>query len=293
MLKDFLQFVQTKVSLNTENLIGNSNEIEKSMAHTSLASSKMIRAALLIASGKLNANIHKSSLITLASAVEMMHSYSLIHDDLPCMDDDDFRRSKPSNHIVFGEANAVLSGDALQALAFETIVNDKLLSDEQKIQSIKILSSACGKNGMIYGQHLDIENEQNPDLDINELDYIHNLKTGRLIESSIFLGQVGSSLSEIDYKRLNEFSANIGLAFQIKDDVLDVTSSSKKLGKTALSDKKNNKSTYVNIVGVDNSIKRYNLLIEDAIIALDKISFDSESYNYLKDLAEYVIKREN
>jgi geranylgeranyl pyrophosphate synthase len=293
MLKDFLQFVQTKVSLNTENLIGNSNEIEKSMAHTSLASSKMIRAALLIASGKLNANIHESSLITLASAVEMMHSYSLIHDDLPCMDDDDFRRSKPSNHIVFGEANAVLAGDALQALAFETIVNDKLLSDEQKIQSIKILSSACGKNGMIYGQHLDIENEQNPDLDINELDYIHNLKTGRLIESSIFLGQVGSSLSEIDYKRLNEFSANIGLAFQIKDDVLDVTSSSKKLGKTALSDKKNNKSTYVNIVGVDNSIKRYNLLIEDAIIALDKISFDSESYNYLKDLAEYVIKREN
>ena len=293
MLKDFLQFVQTKVSLNTENLIGNSNEIEKSMAHTSLASSKMIRAALLIASGKLNANIHGSSLITLASAVEMMHSYSLIHDDLPCMDDDDFRRSKPSNHIVFGEANAVLAGDALQALAFETIVNDKLLSDEQKIQSIKILSSACGKNGMIYGQHLDIENEQNPDLDINELDYIHNLKTGRLIESSIFLGQVGSSLSEIDYKILNEFSANIGLAFQIKDDVLDVISSSKKLGKTALSDKKNNKSTYVNIVGVDNSIKRYNLLIEDAIIALDKISFDSESYNYLKDLAEYIIKREN
>ena len=293
MLKDFLQFVQTKVSLNTENLIGNSNEIEQSMAHTSLASSKMIRAALLIASGKLNANIHESSLITLASAVEMMHSYSLIHDDLPCMDDDDFRRSKPSNHIVFGEANAVLAGDALQALAFETIVNDMLLSDEQKIQSIKILSSACGKNGMIYGQHLDIENEQNPDLDINELDYIHNLKTGRLIESSIFLGQVGSSLSEIDYKRLNEFSANIGLAFQIKDDVLDVTSSSKKLGKTALSDKKNNKSTYANIVGVDNSIKRYNLLIEDAIIALDKISFDSESYNYLKDLAEYVIKREN
>jgi len=293
MLKDFLQFVQTKVSLNTENLIGNLNEIEKSMAHTSLASSKMIRAALLIASGKLNANIHGSSLITLASAVEMMHSYSLIHDDLPCMDDDDFRRSKPSNHIVFGEANAVLAGDALQALAFETIVNDKLLSDEQKIQSIKILSSACGKNGMIYGQHLDIENEQNPDLDINELDYIHNLKTGRLIESSIFLGQVGSSLSEIDYKILNEFSANIGLAFQIKDDVLDVISSSKKLGKTALSDKKNNKSTYVNIVGVDNSIKRYNLLIEDAIIALDKISFDSESYNYLKDLAEYIIKREN
>ncbi|MFL2715872.1 MAG: polyprenyl synthetase family protein [Gammaproteobacteria bacterium] len=293
MLKDFLQFVQTKVSLNTENLIGNSNEIEKSMAHTSLASSKMIRAALLVASGKLNTNIHESSLITLASAVEMMHSYSLIHDDLPCMDDDDFRRSKPSNHIVFGEANAVLAGDALQALAFETIVDDKLLSDEQKIQSTKILSSACGKNGMIYGQHLDIENEENTDLDINELDYIHNLKTGRLIESSIFLGQVGSSLSEIDSKRLNEFSANIGLAFQIKDDVLDITSSSETLGKSALSDKKNNKSTYVNIVGVDSSVNRYNSLIKDAIITLDKISFDSESHNYLKDLAEYIIKREN
>ena len=292
MLKDFLQFVQTKVSLNTENLIGNLNEIEKSIAHTSLASSKMIRAALLIASGKLNANIHGSSLITLASAVEMMHSYSLIHDDLPCMDDDDFRRSKPSNHIVFGEANAVLAGDALQALAFETIVNDKLLSDEQKIQSIKILSSACGKNGMIYGQHLDIENEQNPDLDLIELDNIHYLKTGRLIESSILLGQAGSNLSEIDSKRLNIFSANIGLAFQIKDDVLDVTGSSETLGKSSMSDKKNNKSTYVNIVGVDNSINRYNALVKDAIIALDKISFNSKSHNYLKDLAEYIIKRE-
>ena len=292
MLKDFLQFVETKVSLNTENLIGNSNEIEKSMAHTSLASSKMIRAALLIASGKLNESIDESSLITLASAVEMMHSYSLIHDDLPCMDDDDFRRSKPANHIVFGEANAVLAGDALQALAFETIANDKHLSNEQKIKSIKILSSACGKNGMIYGQHLDIENEQNPDLDLIELDNIHYLKTGRLIESSIFLGQVGSNLSEIDSKRLNIFSANIGLAFQIKDDVLDVTGSSETLGKSSLSDKKNNKSTYVNIVGVDNSINRYNSLVKDAIIALDKISFNSKSHNYLKDLAEYIIKRE-
>ena len=292
MLKDFLQFVETKVSLNTENLIGNSNEIEKSMAHTSLASSKMIRAALLIASGKLNESIHESSLITLASAVEMMHSYSLIHDDLPCMDDDDFRRSKPANHIVFGEANAVLAGDALQALAFETIANDKHLSNEQKIKCIKILSSACGKNGMIYGQHLDIENEQNPDLDLIELDNIHCLKTGRLIESSIFLGQVGSNLSEIDSKRLNIFSANIGLAFQIKDDVLDVTGSSETLGKSSMSDKKNNKSTYVNIVGVDSSINRYNALVKDAIIALDKISFNSKSHNYLKDLAEYIINRE-
>ena len=292
MLKDFLQFVETKVSLNTENLIGNSNEIEKSMAHTSLATSKLIRAALLIASGKLNESIHESSLITLASAVEMMHSYSLIHDDLPCMDDDDFRRSKPANHIVFGEANAVLAGDALQALAFETIANDKHLSNEQKIKCIKILSSACGKNGMIYGQHLDIENEQNPDLDLIELDNIHCLKTGRLIESSIFLGQVGSNLSEIDSKRLNIFSANIGLAFQIKDDVLDVTGSSETLGKSSMSDKKNNKSTYVNIVGVDSSINRYNALVKDAIIALDKISFNSKSHNYLKDLAEYIINRE-
>lgn len=294
MLDSFLPSIQKKVSSRIKSLIGDSNLIEKSMAHTSLASSKMIRAGLLIASGGLNSNIKSDSLISMASAVEMMHSYSLIHDDLPCMDDDDMRRNQPSNHVVFGEANAVLAGDALQALAFEVIARDKNLSALQKVESIKILASACGKNGMIYGQHLDIENENNPNLKKSELDNIHKLKTGKLIESSILLGQVDSGLGEKDLQNLKNFSALIGLAFQIKDDVLDVVGASEKMGKSNLSDQKNEKSTYVGIVGLEESISRYKKLTKDAISSLKKISFSNRANSKeLEKLATFIIDRDN
>ena len=150
MLEAFLSHTRDQVSKNVKKIIGNSNLIEKAMSYSVLGESKMIRAGLIVASGKINKNISKSSLITFASAVELIHTYSLIHDDLPAMDDDDLRRGKKSNHIKFGEANAILAGDALQTLAYEIICNDSSTNDKDKIEAIKMISKACGKNGMVY-----------------------------------------------------------------------------------------------------------------------------------------------
>ena len=250
MLKDFLQFVETKVSLNTENLIGNSNEIEKSMAHTSLASSKMIRAALLIASGKLNESIHESSLITLASSVEMMHSYSLIHDDLPCMDDDDLRRGKPTLHKKFNESTAVLAGDALQTLAFNLILEDENLDSTEKQELLSDLAKRIGPEGMVLGQNLDIEYEKkNPSFD--EIIEMNRLKTGLLIEFSILSSFYLKGDLTKDWYQL---AKNIGISFQLIDDLLDLSETTEKIGKTAKKDLKNNKKTIPICFGIDKTI---------------------------------------
>ena len=159
MLQDFLSQTRDQVSQNIEKSIGQSNLIENAMSYSALGESKMVRAALIIASGKINKNISHSSLITLATAVELIHTYSLIHDDLPSMDDDDLRRGKDSNHIKFGEANAILAGDALQSLAYEIICDENSLDARYKVEAIKMISKACGKNGMVFGQYLDINAE--------------------------------------------------------------------------------------------------------------------------------------
>ena len=147
------------------------------------------RQALVLASGKINKNINDSSLISFATAIELLHTYSLIHDDLPSMDNDDLRRGKESSHIKFGEANAILAGDALQTLAYEIICDDQYLASNHKIDAIKMISNACGKDGMVYGQYLDI-NSSNKDINENKIEKIHRLKTGKLIQCSVLLGQI-------------------------------------------------------------------------------------------------------
>ena len=245
--------------------ISNKNRIEEAMAYSALADSKMIRAGLVFASSETNINIAKESIITLSSAVELMHTYSLIHDDLPCMDDDDLRRNQPSSHIKYGEANAVLAGDALQALSYEIIVNDNFLSSDDKVNAINLLSKACGKNGMVLGQYLDIENENNQSIDIDKLDEIHNLKTGKLIECAVMLGQIGSNLEPDSLSILRDFSCKIGLAFQITDDILDVTQIESVLGKNKNSDVKNNKLTYIDIIGLEEAKVKAKKLTNSAL----------------------------
>ena len=191
MLKEFLSQVRDQVSTNIKKSIGETNPIEIAMSYSALSKSKMIRAGLIFASGKINESISINSLVTLASAVELIHTYSLIHDDLPCMDDDDLRRGKESCHIKFGEANAILAGDALQTLAYEMVCNDINLDSDEKINAIKLISSACGKNGMVYGQFLDIENESKK-INKDVIENIHSLKTGKLIECAVMLGQIGN-----------------------------------------------------------------------------------------------------
>ncbi|MDC3375398.1 polyprenyl synthetase family protein [Gammaproteobacteria bacterium] len=288
MLPEFLSQVKELVINKIRISIGKSNLIEEVMSYSALAESKMIRAGLVFASSRTNKNLHEDSIITLASAVELMHTYSLIHDDLPCMDNDDLRRNQPSSHIKYGEANAVLSGDALQALAYEIIVNDLHMNPDEKVKTIKILSRACGKNGMVYGQYLDIRNENNKDVDKDMLDQIHNLKTGKLIECSVMLGQIGSDI-KIDL--FKEFASYIGLAFQITDDILDVTQTEEVLGKNKNSDIKNNKITYIDVLGLDGAKEKAKELTELSLDTIDRI--DIAGKDKLKNMAKYLVGRQN
>lgn len=288
MLNQFLLDLREKISLNMKKSIGESNFIEKSMAYSSITNSKMIRAGIIVASGRINKNIHYDSLLTLATAVELIHTYSLIHDDLPSMDDDDFRRGKQSNHIKFGEANAILTGDALQALAYEVICDDTKLKSDNKIEAIKLISNACGKNGMVLGQHLDIESESK-DLNIKNIDNIYSLKTGRLIECSVMLGQINNNDDKIK-KILYSFGKKIGLAFQITDDILEATSDQNTLGKNNNSDLKNNKSTYIKVTGLKEAKSKSHELSFSAIKSLDELKMTET--NMLIELAKYISYRE-
>ena len=289
MLEAFLSHTRDQVSKNVKKIIGNSNLIEKAMSYSVLGESKMIRAGLIVASGNINNNISKSSLITFASAVELIHTYSLIHDDLPAMDDDDLRRGKKSNHIVFGEANAILAGDALQTLAYEIICNDSSTNDKDKIEAIKMISKACGKNGMVYGQHLDI-NAETKKIDKHSIENIHQLKTGKLIQCSVMLGQI-SNENNNEINSFKSFGKKIGLAFQITDDILEAISSEEILGKDIQSDVKNCKSTYVSVLGLDESKKESKKLMESAISDLQNI--ESKDKDLLIELAKYISLREN
>ena len=292
MVSQYLSEVRELVKAKLTTSIGNSNPIEKSMVYSAIAESKMVRAGLIFASAEINSSLKRDSVITLAASIELMHTYSLIHDDLPCMDDDDIRRNQPSNHIKYGEANAVLSGDALQALSYEIICNDIYLSDNNKLKALKLLSQACGKNGMVLGQHLDIENENNlTKTDQENLDHIHQLKTGKLIECSILFGQINNDLNDSELQNFKSFSRKLGLAFQIIDDVLDVTESSENLGKNNNSDIKNNKDTYVNIIGIEPSRARAKSLIESSIADLNNNNLTNT--DKLVDIAYYLIERRN
>ena len=292
MVSQYLSEVKELVKTKLTESIGNSNPVEKSMAYSAIAESKMVRAGLIFASSEINSSLEHDSVITLAASIELMHTYSLIHDDLPCMDDDDIRRNQPSNHIKYGEANAVLSGDALQALSYEIICNDIYLSDNNKVKALKHLSHACGKNGMVLGQHLDIDNENNlAKTDQESLDHIHQLKTGKLIECSVLFGQLNNDLNDNEIQNLKSFSRKLGLAFQIIDDVLDVTESSEVLGKNSNSDIKNNKDTYVNILGVESSRARAKSLVESAIADLN--NNNPANIDKLVDIAYYLIERRN
>ena len=288
MLKQFLLDLREKISLNMKKSIGDSNFIEKAMTYSSISNSKMIRAGIIFASGRINKNIHNDSLLTLATAVELIHTYSLIHDDLPSMDDDNFRRGKESNHIKFGEANAILTGDALQALAYEVICDDKKLDSDGKIKAIKLISNACGKNGMVLGQHLDIESESK-DLNVKAIDKIYSLKTGTLIECSVMLGQINNNNEKIK-EILTSFGKKIGLAFQITDDILEATSNQNILGKNSDSDEKNNKSTYIKVIGIKEAKKKSYDLSSSAIKSLEGLMITET--NMLLELAKYISYRE-
>ena len=268
----FLTRTRELIHLKLSSVISSSSLIEEAMRYSVLSDSKVIRPGLVMASGILNNNLTEDSLITLACSVELIHTYSLIHDDLPSMDDDDMRRGKDSSHVRFGEANAILAGDALHDLAFELIASDEDMNDAAKINAVNILAKASGSKGMVLGQYLDIESEKlNSNLNLDEIEKIHSLKTGRLIQASFLMGQLESSLDIKKQEMLSEFGSKIGLAFQIYDDILDETGDSSVLGKSIKSDIKNQKQTYVKVVGLDQSNYIANKLATQSIDILDKM----------------------
>lgn len=240
------------------------DEIYLAVNYSLMAGGKRIRPVILLEF----CNICGGSIVSalpVACALEMIHTYSLIHDDLPCMDDDDLRRGKPTNHIVFGEAGAVLAGDALLNLAFETIVNfaaSSGLSNEQIIKILQYLSTASGIKGMIGGQVIDMRFEKTA-ADIESLRSMHRLKTGAMFKASAVLGCICANASEDKIKSAENFADNFGLAFQITDDILDVVGSAEKTGKNK-SDVNNNKSTFVSLLGMENAKKEAEKYINNA-----------------------------
>jgi geranylgeranyl pyrophosphate synthase len=287
----FLTRTRELIHHKLTSVITSSSLIDEAMRYSVLSDSKVIRPGLVMASGILNNNLTEDSLISLACSVELIHTYSLIHDDLPSMDDDDMRRGKDSSHVRFGEANAILAGDALHDLAFELIASDEDMNDAAKINAVNILAKASGSKGMVLGQYLDIESEKlNSNLNLDEIEKIHSLKTGRLIQASILMGQLESSLDIKKQEMLSEFGSKIGLAFQVYDDILDETGDSSVLGKSIKSDIKNQKQTYVKVVGLDQSNYIANKLATQSIDILDKMEL-GDAINNLKSLAEYMVNR--
>ena len=222
-----------------------------------------------------------------ACALEMIHTYSLIHDDLPAMDNDDLRRGMPTNHIKFGEATAILAGDALLNRAFEVVSDYRGKNPENALRAINILATSSGTEGMIGGQVADIEGE-NKALSLDELRYIHLLKTGAIIRSACVIGAVMSGASCEEIQAVDEFAKNFGIAFQIRDDILDVISTDDELGKPVGSDEKSNKSTYVSLLGLEKSEMLVEEYSDKAICAL---AIFGEKAEFLTKLTQHMSGR--
>jgi farnesyl diphosphate synthase/geranylgeranyl diphosphate synthase type II len=224
-----------------------------------------------------------------ACALELIHTYSLIHDDLPAMDDDDLRRGKPSLHKAYDEATAILVGDGLQARAFELLADAPGLSAEQRISMVKVLAKASGPAGMVGGQFIDIQ-ATDTDMTLEQLQAMHSLKTGALIRASLALGGIAADATEEQLAALDQYGMHIGLAFQVVDDILDVEADTQTLGKTQGKDVEANKPTYVKLLGLDGAKQEAKRLLQAALDALDGFGTSADN---LRGLAHYIVERDH
>jgi farnesyl diphosphate synthase len=263
------------------------HRLHEAMRYAAQGGGKRIRPLLVYAAGQLGNNAESSeSLDAAAVAIECIHAYSLVHDDLPCMDDDDLRRGRPTVHKAFDEATALLVGDALQTRAFEILANAN--GDAQvRLNMISVLAAASGSRGMAGGQAIDLESVGKK-LDLDGLKQMHAMKTGALLSCAVELGGIAAHLNPTQMAHLKSYSKSLGLAFQIVDDVLDATADSQTLGKTAGKDAAANKPTYVTLMGLDYAQKQAKELQETAIASLDSFGASAQA---LKDLALLVVNR--
>jgi geranylgeranyl diphosphate synthase, type II len=265
--------------------------IHRAMRHSLFAGGKRLRPVLCIEAARMIARTQKApaGVEDLAAAIEMLHTYSLIHDDLPALDNDDLRRGKPTCHVVYGEATAILAGDALQTQAYEVLAGLPIPA-VSVVEIVRLIAQATGTvEGMIGGQVLDLEAEHHkPSAEM--VDAIHRAKTGALIRVSLVAGAIYGGGTSDDIRRLTEFGRKVGLAFQIVDDVLDMTQDSAHLGKTAGKDLASDKATWPAVFGIDRSIADATRLINEAFALLEPYG---ESAGTLKAVANYLTERKN
>lgn len=292
---DFLRLIQDRTNQLLDEYLPSSQlspqSLHQAMRYSALNPGKRIRPALVYATGEMLA-AESINLNIPAVAVELIHAYSLIHDDLPCMDDDDLRRGIPTCHIQFDEATAVLAGDALQTLAFELLSRQphSNLADDKKLSMLTELCKASGSFGMGGGQAIDLLMTNN-ESDIATLESMHQMKTGALISASVKLGYLASDCEDqVILTHLNTYSRCLGLAFQIKDDILDIESDTETLGKPQGSDLDKNKLTFPALLGLDGAKQRAEELVSRAMEALDRIPLNSDQ---LADFASYIVTRKN
>lgn len=275
------------------NLNDHSANLAQAMHYAVLNGGKRLRPVLVYAAFDAICSNHDRQanfniIDDVAAAIELIHSYSLVHDDLPAMDDDDLRRGKPTCHRAFDEATAILAGDGLQAMAFDLICTSSVLHDTQKVRLCRSLAHAAGPLGMVAGQMVDLEAVNNP-LNQAQLEAMHKLKTGALICSALELGAICAKADPAEYKILQNYGELIGLAFQVVDDILDVTAETKTLGKQQGADQQRGKPTYPSLMGLEQAQAYATGLCRDAKNALSDLTRPSP---VLEQLAEYIVKRE-
>ncbi|WP_245799246.1 polyprenyl synthetase family protein [Virgibacillus siamensis] len=263
------------------------DQLKQSMLYSLKAGGKRLRPILMMASyDAFHRDINK--VLSAAIALEMIHTYSLIHDDLPAMDDDDLRRGQPTNHKAFDEATAILAGDALLTYSFELIANDPQFTDRQKVYLTGMLAQASGPKGMVAGQILDMEAEQKK-VTLEELETIHKLKTGELLRFAIRAGAYIGGASSEQLKHLDNYAYYLGLIFQVQDDILDITGDPEKLGKPVGSDLENDKNTYPKLLGLNGAIEKKQNYVNKAKVALENAGANT---SYLTLLTDYFSNRE-
>ena len=285
-LKEHQKLVE--VALDKSIILAKPQKIYEAMRYSLLAGGKRLRPILCLASCKLMGGTLSMAMPT-ACALEMIHTMSLIHDDLPAMDNDDYRRGKLTNHKVYGDDIAILAGDGLLAYAFEYVATETTdVPTDRLIKVIAKLGRTVGPAGLVGGQVLDLESEGRTDITAEVLSFIHTHKTGALLETSVVSGAILAGASEDDIAKLSKYAQNIGLAFQIVDDILDITATDEQLGKTAGKDLAAQKATYPSIWGLEKSQEQAQNLINDAMAQLESYGKNADP---LIAIAEFIVTR--
>jgi len=292
-IQHYLKEARARVDEELDRLLPGAEEypgsIHRAMRYSVFAGGKRLRPILCLEAGRL-LDGEETALLRLGSALELIHTYSLIHDDLPALDNDDLRRGKPTSHRAFGEATAILAGDALLTLAFEVLARPGPPSDTSKLRVIHELAHAIGtRRGMVGGQVMDIETAGHQ-IDAGTLEYIHSAKTGAFICAAVRCGALCAQAAEEDLARLTTYGEKVGLAFQIADDLLDVLGSEAALGKSVGKDGRQHKPTYPGLYGIEESQRIASRLVQEACDALEAYGARAQT---LRAIAQFLIVRTN